>query len=59
MANMTSSQAVTESLTFHVKQGMNLGNDSDSPDIRAFSKLTEIIKAQPGVKCQYWVFVNF
>ena len=58
---MPPSQSVTETIILHLNDGVNLENVASdtsagsSPAIRAFVRLNDTVKSQPGFIRQFWV----
>jgi hypothetical protein len=58
---MPSSQQIAQLVILRVKEGVNLENVTSSnpnPEVQAFIKLTDIIKAQRGFIRQFWVYFS-
>lgn len=53
--NMASPGMVTQSIILQVKDGVNLVGSNSSPELEAFTVITNIIKQQDGILGQYWI----
>ena len=52
---MPPSQAVTETIMLHLKEGVDLATVASGPAVQSFVQLTDTVRVQPGFVRQFWV----